>query len=329
MKKGGSRSSRKKKSKKIPLFLLILFFLVTGFTVLILLIFPQIIPFHGGKGPPYEVFRERLPPRYPPRLVPKKKRPPYGLPLVAIIIDDMGYHNRLDRLLLDLDAPLSFSFLPSGPFTKVHANLAWRHKKDILVHIPMEPAEKGVNPGPGALTLKMDAGSILNVLEKDLDSVPHAIGANNHMGSLFTTSTEKMDIVLLEIKKRGLFFIDSRTTKYTVAYKEALRLGIPALERQVFLDYEPKAAVIKEELGRLVRLAKRHGYAIGIGHPYPSTYKVLKMDLPLVQKEVNIVPISYLIEVIKGPEDEIWRKGHKGSSPRTLAKSCPRKGLYH
>ena len=42
-----------------------------------------------------------------------------------------------------------------------------------------------------------------------LNAVPHAKGANNHMGSRFTEHEEKMLPVLKVLKGRGLFFIDS------------------------------------------------------------------------------------------------------------------------
>lgn len=299
-KRKGSR--KKARPYKVPILLLIAFFLISGAIASILVILPQAAgKFSLGKIN-FEAFKDKSvpPPRAP--IIKQSKVPhsSYSLPLVAIIIDDMGYHKKIDYHLLHLSAPLSFSFLPYGPFTRKYAEVAHKLGRDVLIHIPMEAIEKDINPGPGALRTDMDPAEIIRIIGEEISLVPYAKGANNHMGSQFTTSKKMMDIVLLELKKRSLFFIDSRTTKDSIAFLEAIRLGVPALERQVFLDYQPKEHIVRQELRRLIYLAKQHGFSIAIGHPFEETYNVLKKDLPLVQKEVKIVPVSHLIALFKG-----------------------------
>ncbi len=301
-KRKGSR--KKARPYKVPILLLIAFFLLGGLIASIVVIVPQGTgKFTLGKIN-FESFKNKSipPPRAPIIKKTETAHSSYSLPLVAIIIDDMGYHEKIDYHFLHLSAPLSFSFLPYGPFTRKYAEVAHRLGRDVLIHIPMEPIEKDVNPGPGALRTDMDPAEIIRIIGEEISLVPYAEGANNHMGSEFTTSKKGMDIVLLELKKRGLFFIDSRTTKDSIACSEAIRLGVPALERQVFLDYQPKEHIVRQELERLIDLAKQHGFSIAIAHPFKETYNVLKKDLPLVQKEVKIVPVSYLIALFKGDQ---------------------------
>ncbi len=217
------------------------------------------------------------------------------LPLVAIIIDDMGYDYRLDKQFIDLEAPLSFAFLPYAPNTKKLAKIALLKKKDVLVHVPMEPENGSLDPGPGELTVDMDLDSLFETLLKDIKKVPGAVGINNHMGSRFTANKKAMEYIVAVLKQKGLFLIDSRTTKKTVAYEVAKQMGLRSAERSVFLDHVNESSSIEHEINRLVELAQRNGHAIGIGHPYKNTYNSLYRMLPLVKKKVRLVPVHKIV----------------------------------
>ncbi len=292
------KKSSQKGYQKIPLFLVIFFLIISGVTGLIVLLLPLSDERISLDHIQYEAFKRKSPPPPPPRCKPTaKNRSSYSMPLVSIVIDDMGYHKSIDKGLIELPAPLCFAFLPYGPYTEKYARLAHSLGKDVLIHIPMEPVEQGIHAGPGTLKVNMSSDEIENLLKKELALVPYAIGANNHMGSYFTTRKGPMDTVLIELKRRGLFFLDSRTTKDSVAYIEANRLNIPALERHVFLDYARGVATVKQSLKKLVKISRERGYAVAIGHPFRETLTVLKKELPIVQKEVKIVPISHLVRL--------------------------------
>lgn len=306
---GKKHAQKKKGEHHIPLHIIVTLFILTGIVGLIVLLIPRDSERISLGNIHFEAFKGKGPPPPPPRCpIPKEGHANYSMPLVAIIIDDMGYHKRLDRALIQLPQRLSFSFLPYGPFTAKYATLAHGLGKDVLVHIPMEPEEQDVNPGPGTLKLNMAPETIIRTLVRDLNLVPFAIGANNHMGSRFTKDPEAMDLVLMELKRRGLFFIDSRTTSKTIAYKEAIYLGVPALERHVFLDYSHGPKIVERSIRRLLKIAKERGYAIAIGHPFYNTFTVLKKYLPIIQKEVKIVPVSHLIQLREEIcQNEVWR----------------------
>ncbi len=288
-------NSRKKRQTRYSLGLLwaTIALGIIGIVVVLL----HLIPLPPGTGPEIRPpFEELRPP--PPSPVPSKPlRPEHKIPtpLVAILIDDMGYNLRIDNAFLDLEAPLSFSFLPEAPHTLTLARKAKDMGRDVLVHLPLEPADGAIDPGPGALCLDMDFDSMLRILKKDLDAVPGAVGVNNHMGSKFTTSKRAMEMVLTEIKRRDLFFVDSRTTKDTVAYASARSLGIPAAERAVFLDHDPQEKAIRKEVNRLVKLSMERGSAIAIGHPTSNTWKVLYEELPRLSKHVKVVPVHEVL----------------------------------
>ena len=217
-------------------------------------------------------------------------------PKIGIIIDDLGYNRTLAESFLALDLPLTFSVLPFAPNTEFIAQKAHKEGHETMLHLPMEPLSyPEVNAGDGVLLESMDEGMILDVLRKDLRQVPFIAGVNNHMGSRFTENEKKMTIVLDELKRRNLYFVDSRTSGGSVALKAAKAIGIPAASRDVFLDNHLSESALKIQMERLLGLARHKGSAIGIGHPHEETLELLKRYLLTLDKMVRAVPVSALV----------------------------------
>lgn len=214
---------------------------------------------------------------------------------VALVIDDLGHDVADLRPLEALGVPITYSVLPFEPQTpEVLAELR-RRKAEILLHLPMEP-RNGENPGPGALLQGMSDGELRQRTEAALKAVPGAVGVNNHMGSLLSSEEGPMNVVLGVLAERGLFFLDSRTSADSVGYKVALGLGVPAAERQVFLDGEATPEAIHTQFQRLLNLARTKGSAIAIGHPHPETLAALTREVPKAKADgFEFVPVSYLL----------------------------------
>lgn len=194
--------------------------------------------------------------------------------MVAIVIDDI---ESLDQLRPFLEVPLTISFavLPTSPgATAVAAHLSVTHR-EYLVHLPMEPVEADHVTGPGFLNTAMDEAVIQAVLARHIEAVPGARGANNHMGSKFTTDGPRMDAVMRFLARREMFFVDSRTAAATVGRASAERAGVPVAERDVFLDNDSNEAAVLARLIELALVARERGCAVGIGHPRPGTAAAL------------------------------------------------------
>lgn len=218
-------------------------------------------------------------------------------PSVAIIIDDLGYDPFFIDAINSADFPLNLSILPETPYTEYIVRGAREKGFETLLHLPMEPKNFPlVNPGSGVLLTGMRDDEIRKLLNRNIDRVKGIKGINNHMGSLFTEKTEKMRVVLEELKSRGLYFIDSRTTAETVAYKMAKDMGIPAGERKVFLDNELNYSDMRLQMGRLIGIARDKGSAIGIAHPHERTLNFLQKNILSYKKKVNLVNVSEIIK---------------------------------
>jgi polysaccharide deacetylase 2 family uncharacterized protein YibQ len=229
-----------------------------------------------------------------------EKRPleslPSTLPKVAIIIDDLGYDEKVASKFLMLDGVMSFSVLPHSPFQKEIATTIHHSGKDVLVHLPMEPIEyPEVDPGVGALLCSMTPDELLDQLQKDLDTVPFAVGVNNHMGSKLTQDPARMRQIFTILKKRNLFFVDSLTSPRSCCQHSASLLKLRFLQRHVFLDHVQDQNAIRFQIKRLIGMARKHGKAIGIGHPYPITWEVLSKELPDIKNKVELVRVSQLV----------------------------------
>jgi len=222
---------------------------------------------------------------------------------IAVIIDDIGYDLRLVEDLMRIEAPIAFAILPHTPHAREAARRLHAAGKEILLHLPMEPRSYPAdNPGKGALFVDMDEGEIRRQIETDLTAVPYVSGVNNHMGSRFMEDEAGLAVMMEELAKKGLFFVDSLTTPDSRARSAAARAGVRYASRAVFIDHTPDHAAA---LANLLQPPPR-GWAqekplLMIGHPRPETMRALREAQPLWQKEgVRMIPLSAYFAVQGG-----------------------------
>jgi polysaccharide deacetylase 2 family uncharacterized protein YibQ len=208
-----------------------------------------------------------------------RPRRPAGPPGLAVVIDDLGLDMKAAHRAIDLPPPVTLSFLPYGYELDRLAAASAARGHDVFLHLPLEPMGDA-DPGPNALLTSLTPAEVARRLAWDFGRLPAAVGVNNHMGSRGTADPGLMLAVLTEVKRRGLVFVDSLTTPVSVAPGIAGRLGLPFATRDVFLDNDPTAAAVQARLAEAEHIARRHGSAIAIGHPFPATLAVLADWLP-------------------------------------------------
>lgn len=214
---------------------------------------------------------------------------------IALIIDDMG-NKASDAMAFDLPNSVAFGILPHTEYSLKFAQRAQQQDREVLVHVPMESLA-GAALGPGAITSHMHPNEILRRLDAALNTVPGAIGVNNHMGSRLTQLTLPMSATMEFLRERNLYFIDSRTTRFSKAETIAKRVGVPTQRRHVFLDHSRKQRDIAFQFNRLIKLSQKRGLAVGIAHPYPQTMAFLEKALPELERwGVVLLPMSELLE---------------------------------
>jgi polysaccharide deacetylase 2 family uncharacterized protein YibQ len=237
---------------------------------------------------------------------------------VAIVIDDIGYH-QIDYKLLELPYDLTFAVIPHTPHSNAVAKAVYQKRRDVILHMPMESARRA-DLSKNALKVTMNRSQIEHKLQAAFADVPYAIGVNNHMGSYFTEQADVMDWTLGYIAKRQLFFLDSKTTARSQAGVYAKKHQMPLLTRQVFLDNDRSYKALDKQFKLMIKLAKQHQYAIAIGHPYPETYAYLKKHLAdLATQGIEVVKLSALL-----PADySIMTAAQTADAPLSLPEQDP------
>jgi polysaccharide deacetylase 2 family uncharacterized protein YibQ len=215
---------------------------------------------------------------------------------IAIIIDDLGYHRLRGEAIAKLPGAITYAVIPQTPHGPRLARLAHDNGKEVILHMPMA-AKSFVALDAGGLRQDMPADEFSSTIDEAIQRIPQATGMNNHMGGVLTADEDAMNHLMARLGQHGLFFVDSRTTPLSVAEKQARQHGLAHAGRDIFLDNQRDLAAINAQFNRAIRIAKRRGYAIVIGHPYPETIEYLENILPLLDlADIQLVPVSQLLD---------------------------------
>jgi polysaccharide deacetylase 2 family uncharacterized protein YibQ len=204
-------------------------------------------------------------------------------PLVVIVIDDMGLDQPRSRRIAELPAPLTLSYLPYARELGGQARAARGRGHELMLHLPMEPLSGVLDPGPGPLLTTLSEEAIRRRTVAALESFTGYVAVNNHMGSRFTTWRPGVEAALAQMHARGLAWLDSRTHAQSVGGLVAEELGMPHVDRHVFLDDVDSVEAVRQQLTETERLARRQGVAIAIGHPHDATIQALAAWLPTLR----------------------------------------------
>lgn len=214
---------------------------------------------------------------------------------LVIIIDDIGNNYAQGNAMVELNGPLTLAFLPHTPHAKTLARKAHRQNKEVILHAPMENSV-AAPLGPGALTQGLNKQEFQQTLRQAIAAIPHIQGINNHMGSALTENKQAMQWVMETLQQEQLYFVDSLTSPKSIAYQQANAHQLPALRRHVFLDNQKTPEALLQQWNKALRIAKKTGRAILIGHPYPESHAFLAKKLPkLAAQGIELVPASRLL----------------------------------
>ncbi|MDH4872514.1 divergent polysaccharide deacetylase family protein [Pseudomonas sp. BN515] len=210
---------------------------------------------------------------------------------LALVIDDLGQNPARDRRVLALPGPVALSILPDTPHSRELAEAAHAAGKTVMLHLPMDPANGPYAWHPGLATAELERR-----LDAALHQVPYARGLNNHMGSRMTEQRPAMAWLMQRLQQDHRFFIDSRTSASTVAAAEAQKAGLASLSRDIFLDDDQSPAAVAAQFDAALKLARKQGSALMIGHPHPATLELLERELPrLKQQGFELIDVEMLI----------------------------------
>lgn len=208
-----------------------------------------------------------------------------GKPKLAIIIDDITTEEQA-RKIANIGFPITMAFLPPTKRFKNSAKVA-DGIPFFMVHLPLEATTREHEE-----TATLHVGDDLEKIEARIVQIkqmfPRAKYINNHTGSKFTQDDASVDKLMQILKKYDFIFIDSRTTGKTAVKKYTKKYGMRYIGRNVFLDNTINKNYIKSQLVEAIRIAKKTGSAIAIGHPHRETFEALRESKHLLS-DIDVV----------------------------------------
>jgi len=203
---------------------------------------------------------------------------------IAIVLDDWGYNLKNLNLLEQINYPLTISVLPNLPYSGVIAQEEQKRGNEVILHLPMEPNEK-YSLEKNTILVTMDEPTIITLINMDLANLGKVKGVSNHMGSKATDDIRTMSIVFKELKKKGIYFLDSLVSPHSVCLDLAHKMHLSFAKRDIFIDNKQDPDYIKNQLYKLKTRARVYGQVIAIGHGRKTTLEVLKEVMPQLEKE--------------------------------------------
>jgi uncharacterized protein len=220
-------------------------------------------------------------------------------PRVAIVISELGPSpTAIDTAVNHLPAEISLAFVPYRPRLGEWINTARAAGHEVLLDLPMEPADYPSNdPGPEALLTALDPPANLERLNWVLSQATGYVGLIGLMGSRFSTSHDDMLPILSALQHRGLLYVDNRATPQTVVPDIAGDIGLAVTAAGEQLDTDPVRVVIDKKLSDLEDLAKHGGAALGVAHPYPVVMeRIAVWAQTLGDHGIVLAPVSAIID---------------------------------
>jgi hypothetical protein len=213
---------------------------------------------------------------------------------IALIIDDLGYGESVEKAMR-IDPNVSFAILPNSVRARHVAERLHRKGFEILCHLPMEPMDGSVNPGDNAVLTSMSNAQIASTTRQSVAAIPYARGVNNHMGSRATADRRVMSTVIGALPD-GFYFVDSRTGDRSIAADVARSMKVKTATRHVFLDSDRSEKAVRAQIRLLAAMAEEQGVAVGIGHPYDVTLRVLLEEAPALRaRGIRFVRASEIV----------------------------------
>lgn len=226
-------------------------------------------------------------------------------PMLAIIVDDLGYGRSGTSTLLELPYKLNLSVLPDLSLTATDYERAVRSGHQVMLHLPMQPTDDSISPGDKAITVGMSDEEIRTTIDGFLEQVPGVRAVNNHMGSRATADESVMRTVIQFLKDREIQWVDSSTTSESMGPSVARSLGMPVIVNNMFLDWEITREYIEGRLLAAAQRARTRGYAVVIGHVSTVFAQTLAEVLPaIVDSGVTLVTIDELVDYLASVDGE-------------------------
>ncbi|MCH8862591.1 MAG: divergent polysaccharide deacetylase family protein [Proteobacteria bacterium] len=219
-------------------------------------------------------------------------------PRIAIVISGLGLNRRTtEDAITNLPPEVTLAFSPYGQNLRTWTVEARRAGHELLVMVPMEPLDYPVNdPGPHSLLTSLSPAENIDKLHYVMSRFGNYVGLMNDMGSRFTASEESLRPLMSDLQRRGVIFVDARTTGATIIPGVARSYGVPTVSNSRYIDNVAAGSEIDRYLAELEDMARARGSALGIGRAYPVTIaRVAAWSMTLAERGINLAPVTAIV----------------------------------
>lgn len=217
------------------------------------------------------------------------------MPCVAIVLTGLGVGAaKTADAITKLPGAVTLAFTPYGADPAKLAERARGQKHELLLQLPMEPFEYPDNdPGPQTLLTSLPADQNLDRLAWHLSRIQGFVGVTNFMGARFVATDPAMQLVMRELGKRGLGYLDDGASPRSVAPRAAEGAQVPFARADAVIDLVPTSAEIDRALQRLESVARERGAAIGVASALPASIdRIAVWAKTLEGRGILLVPLT-------------------------------------
>ncbi|NPA28205.1 MAG: divergent polysaccharide deacetylase family protein, partial [Epsilonproteobacteria bacterium] len=205
--------------------------------------------------------------------------------------DDVTYPHQL-RAIKSLPYHITPSIFPPNKMN-FKTPLLTKNLKHYIIHLPLESYSKQMNKMHKTIFISTPYSKMEERIKEIRRLFPNAKFINNHTGSKFSQNYKASKQLYSLMIKNGFTFIDSRTSQSSKFKAISSEFNRPYLYSSLFIDHKADINYTLRQLKRAVKLAKKRGFAIVIGHPHKTTFKALRKAKAIL-KDVKVVYIDEL-----------------------------------
>ncbi len=218
-------------------------------------------------------------------------------PRIAIVLYGVGPSASATRTAIQgLPGPITLAFSPYADNLERYISEARLAGHEVLMLLPMEPTNyPQFDPGPKGLLTTLDTQRNIDRLEWVLSRSSGYIGVASYMGSRFTRVHRHMGVVLEQLRRRGLLYLESETAAAPLVGEMARLVRIPYAANALYLDQRASRPAIDSQLRELETLARKQGQAVAMAYPYPVTLERLSVwSRQVGKRDFSLAPLSAL-----------------------------------
>jgi polysaccharide deacetylase 2 family uncharacterized protein YibQ len=218
---------------------------------------------------------------------------------MAILIEEFDFEADQTTIgILSFPEPLTVSLVASARKAAWTAKAAEEYSKEIVIHLPLEPAVRIETPYRDAMILvHYPEETIREMIEKTVLVIPRFAGFGNLYGSRACEDSRVMTILMSEIARRRGYFIETRTARNSVAEAIARRHGVPYARIASRIDPDLGKREIEEQLKHLGFVAQKTGSVVVSAPASERLIGALSAAVPFLrQNGVRLTPISAVVD---------------------------------